>query len=853
MTTNREALLLEASKFATPAEQRRIQAELASIRQGRTAAIEQDRELDLSASVTEHLKPVFVHSMHTSATDWLDDVAPDFTSSDLPRVARDVRVAAEGWFRGVSPVVRQEPQEFGEQLRGVASREASQYGTLAPQARQVFVSHVASLYRLAEGTDMADTPSAAGDDPGSNPNLAPWDTEDSTGTPADSYSGDGDRGNPPGIEERVDSPEPDGGSKDSEPSDSSPSSAPAVADENLLDVTDANNAAGSTQAEVAQDTVTAGYHGSLISTRARHFLAVEEGQPFPVPGESDPEQSGEAGTSLPRSVEPTDAPETLDNFIDFNKDDPAAVSSDRAKNISANSARRTAGDQPPWLADDDNKDPDHDGDDDRPGSDDNPDKEEDEAKEASRRFASWVGVPDPFLGGSPDRQGRTANYAAKCGRTDEHGAHMDPNVGFCVGNKGERIEGQPADDDWLREHGHTVSRRVTADANDPDYDKGYHDSYGTDFVDGRHPNWDESKNGNDQYGEGFNSGSDWHSFDKGERPEWAEPTSPRGASRHTAADDDDRTTVTQKQLDSGDLGSGDADYRTRAPKKTGPAPKPVGDFEPLAPHAGVATGPNPQGSTVYDGQAATDQGYKEGFKYALSYSPGKPVPAAVTSSATVGEKYNSQYVVGYRAGLSDGIATLDSRAQAAWAQAVTSAIVVAGSKTAKDFSQEERDKDAKSGDAEPDGSFPIENATDLANAKRDLGRAGDKPSDRAHINERAKALGEPGVGESKESSMQRQSEALPQLELADMDETPSNPLVFGDGVAPPAVDGKGAADVANVKTPGSAPADYPQPNGADIEPAIGDDPADAWVGADAPADSEKTAAFRQRVQASLRG
>lgn len=57
------------------------------------------------------------------------------------------------------------------------------------------------------------------------------------------------------------------------------------------------------------------------------------------------------------------------------------------------------------------------------------------------------------------------------------------------------------------------------------------------------------------------------------------------------------------------------------------------------------------------------------------------------------------------------------------------------------FSTAERKSLAKQGKAEPDGSFPIRNASDLKNAIRDFGRAGSKPSDKAHIIARAKALG----------------------------------------------------------------------------------------------------------------
>lgn len=59
----------------------------------------------------------------------------------------------------------------------------------------------------------------------------------------------------------------------------------------------------------------------------------------------------------------------------------------------------------------------------------------------------------------------------------------------------------------------------------------------------------------------------------------------------------------------------------------------------------------------------------------------------------------------------------------------------------REFSQEERDKDAKSGHALPDGSYPIENVSDLENAIQAYGRAKDKAAAKKHIKERASALG----------------------------------------------------------------------------------------------------------------
>ncbi len=59
----------------------------------------------------------------------------------------------------------------------------------------------------------------------------------------------------------------------------------------------------------------------------------------------------------------------------------------------------------------------------------------------------------------------------------------------------------------------------------------------------------------------------------------------------------------------------------------------------------------------------------------------------------------------------------------------------------REFTQEERDKAAESGEALPDGSFPIKTKEDLANAIQAYGRAKDKAKAKAHIIARAKALG----------------------------------------------------------------------------------------------------------------
>ena len=66
------------------------------------------------------------------------------------------------------------------------------------------------------------------------------------------------------------------------------------------------------------------------------------------------------------------------------------------------------------------------------------------------------------------------------------------------------------------------------------------------------------------------------------------------------------------------------------------------------------------------------------------------------------------------------------------------------------FSAADRRKDAKDGVALSDGSFPIKDADDLANALRLVGHAKDPAKARAHIRRRAKALGlEANLGDDK--------------------------------------------------------------------------------------------------------
>lgn len=125
------------------------------------------------------------------------------------------------------------------------------------------------------------------------------------------------------------------------------------------------------------------------------------------------------------------------------------------------------------------------------------------------------------------------------------------------------------------------------------------------------------------------------------------------------------------------------------------------------------------------------QGYSEGYGAASEPQANPDVPYSMGGDA--GQPQNAQ----------------DSQNAAQ--------VAMAARKTADGVSEKKRDEAESKGHTLPGtDKFPIDNAQDLENAKHDIGRT-NEPKDkvRRYINERAKELGEPGLGESdkKESSL----------------------------------------------------------------------------------------------------
>ncbi len=97
-----------------------------------------------------------------------------------------------------------------------------------------------------------------------------------------------------------------------------------------------------------------------------------------------------------------------------------------------------------------------------------------------------------------------------------------------------------------------------ADPSHPDYHKGYRDAQSGSFVNGRHTGWDESYNGNPQYGYGFNAGSDWGEVDRGERrPDQVSERTPRPTTAAGKADCSGSNAWVKGQFNSGNGTAGD--------------------------------------------------------------------------------------------------------------------------------------------------------------------------------------------------------------------------------------------------------------------------------------------------------
>lgn len=138
-----EASLLQAIATAsTLREQAGLIAELDALRAAKAARAQDDRDIAFSeAVVTQTLTPVLTHSLHTAATDWIEDMAgPEVNHNDI-------HAEAALWFGKTASFVKEDAEEFTEQARGYAHRYASQFGESRDAAERTFLEYVAFLMK----------------------------------------------------------------------------------------------------------------------------------------------------------------------------------------------------------------------------------------------------------------------------------------------------------------------------------------------------------------------------------------------------------------------------------------------------------------------------------------------------------------------------------------------------------------------------------------------------------------------------------------------------------------------------------------------------------------------------------
>jgi hypothetical protein len=138
-------LMAEAAKPGVSlAESARLVAEANAIKTASAREAAQANEVDLAeAIVRDHLVPVRVHEHHTASTDWLADVD---TGQDLRTKEHEILAQASLWYGKTASLVKEYPDEFAEQARGVARKMAGAYGEEADAAENLFLSHVGALH-----------------------------------------------------------------------------------------------------------------------------------------------------------------------------------------------------------------------------------------------------------------------------------------------------------------------------------------------------------------------------------------------------------------------------------------------------------------------------------------------------------------------------------------------------------------------------------------------------------------------------------------------------------------------------------------------------------------------------------
>lgn len=170
-----EADILATMATASPADRRRLAAQLSKMRADRTAKIESDRSIDFARTALAYAGPTGPTAIPalsplqvTAESDWLGTVVPDEQPVDA--VVNEATAEASMWYDGLHEAVKQDPHEFIEQAQGMAWHVAGRWGTQANIGADAFVRQATRLRTIAANPD---TPPASAYAPLTNGSSLP--------------------------------------------------------------------------------------------------------------------------------------------------------------------------------------------------------------------------------------------------------------------------------------------------------------------------------------------------------------------------------------------------------------------------------------------------------------------------------------------------------------------------------------------------------------------------------------------------------------------------------------------------------------------------------------------------------
>lgn len=150
-----EAALLQAMATASLADQRKLAEALEDLRADHRASSQSFNDIEMAdAVIRDTLTPVATHQMHSTATDWMAEIAIE--SNWDADVENSVRAEAASWYGRTDAEVRADHQEFVEQALGMARRVASVVGEVTGVAEQAFLDHACHLAGITLGAAGSD-------------------------------------------------------------------------------------------------------------------------------------------------------------------------------------------------------------------------------------------------------------------------------------------------------------------------------------------------------------------------------------------------------------------------------------------------------------------------------------------------------------------------------------------------------------------------------------------------------------------------------------------------------------------------------------------------------------------------